>query len=64
MSCSVHGLVRLERRGLATAGVGTERHPNADLLGAFTHRERDDGVDTYCCEDQREGRETTRIPSS
>lgn len=24
MSCSVHGLVRLERRGLATAGVGTE----------------------------------------
>ena len=24
MSCSVHDLVRLERRGLATAGVGTE----------------------------------------
>ena len=23
MSCSVHDLVRLERRGLATAGVGT-----------------------------------------
>lgn len=28
MSCSVHDLVRLERRGLATAGVGTE--PFAD----------------------------------
>jgi hypothetical protein len=24
VSCSVHDLVRLERRGLATAGVGTE----------------------------------------
>ena len=24
MSCSVHDLVRLERRGVATAGVGTE----------------------------------------
>lgn len=24
MSCSVHDLVRLERRGIATAGVGTE----------------------------------------
>ncbi len=24
MSCSVHDLVRLEKRGLATAGVGTE----------------------------------------
>lgn len=23
MSCSVHDLVRLERRGLATAGIGT-----------------------------------------
>lgn len=28
MSCSVHDLVRLERRGVATAGVGTE--PFAD----------------------------------
>lgn len=24
MSCSVHDLVRLERRGIATAGIGTE----------------------------------------
>ena len=24
MSCSVHDLVRLEQRGIATAGVGTE----------------------------------------
>lgn len=24
MSCSVHDLVRLERRGVATAGIGTE----------------------------------------
>jgi hypothetical protein len=28
VSCSVHDLVRLERRGVATAGVGTE--PFAD----------------------------------
>jgi hypothetical protein len=43
VSCSVHDLVRLERRGLATAGVGTE--PFADealeqaaLLGMTGYR--------------------------
>ncbi len=38
MSCSVHDLVRLERRGIATAGIGTipfadEALEQARLLG-------------------------------
>ena len=34
MSCSVHDLVRLERRGIATAGVGTEPFVDEALLQA------------------------------
>ena len=34
MSCSVHDLVRLERRGIPTAGVGTEPFVDEALLQA------------------------------
>lgn len=34
MSCSVHDLVRLERRGVPTAGVGTEPFVDEALLQA------------------------------
>jgi hypothetical protein len=34
VSCSVHDLVRLERRGIATAGVGTEPFVDEALLQA------------------------------
>ena len=43
MSCSVHDLVRLEQRGIATAGVGTEPFVDealeqAHLLGMPAYR--------------------------
>ena len=43
MSCSVHDLVRLERRGIPTAGVGTEPFADealeqAELLGMPGYR--------------------------
>jgi hypothetical protein len=34
VSCSVHDLVRLERRGIATAGVGTKPFVDEALLQA------------------------------
>lgn len=34
MSCSVHDLVRLERRGIPTAGIGTEPFVDEALLQA------------------------------
>lgn len=36
MSCSVHDLVRLERRGVTTAGVGTEPFIDEALEQAHT----------------------------